>query len=77
MLKVIKNMPIERKQVFDIVQKQGPISKGNIQLMTNLKLTTLNRIINDLETKKLILDYDIGESTGGRNRAQASEDPGA
>ena len=66
MLKIIKSLQIERKQVFDIIQKQGPISKGNVQLMTNLKLTTLNRIINDLEAKNLILDYSTGESTGGR-----------
>jgi predicted NBD/HSP70 family sugar kinase len=66
MLKLIKDLQIDRKQVFDTIQKQGPISKGNIQLRTNLKLTTLNRVINELEVKKLILDYTTGESTGGR-----------
>lgn len=66
MIKLLEGLQQDRKEVFNIIQKQGPLSKQNIQLITNLKLTTLNRIIYDLQSKELITEESLGESTGGR-----------
>lgn len=62
----IEKLSKEGLEIFDILQKKGPITKGQLLLMTNMKLTTLNRIMQPLEDYKLIIETDIGESTGGR-----------
>ena len=54
------------KYIFDIVQKNGPITKSELIDITKIKLTTLNRDIQILIDKKIIVETDIGESTGGR-----------
>jgi len=54
------------KSIFDIVQKNGPITKSDLIGITKTKLTTLNRDIQILLDKKIIIETDIGESTGGR-----------
>ena len=54
------------KYIFDIVQKKGPITKSELIDMTKIKLTTLNRDIQILIDKKIIVETDIGKSTGGR-----------
>lgn len=54
------------KFIFDIVQKKGPITKSELIDKTKIKLTTLNRDIQILIDKKIIVETDIGESTGGR-----------
>jgi predicted NBD/HSP70 family sugar kinase len=66
MIKILKELQQERKEIFNLIQKKGQLSKQSIQLLTSLKLTTLNRIINDLLSKELIVEDSIGESTGGR-----------
>jgi len=54
------------KYIFDIVQKKGPITKNELIDMTKIKLTTLNRDIQILIDKKIIIETDVGKSTGGR-----------
>jgi len=54
------------KYIFNIVQKNGPITKSELIDITKIKLTTLNRDIEILIDKKIIVETDIGESTGGR-----------
>jgi len=54
------------KYIFNIVQKNGPITKSELIDITKIKLTTLNRDIEILIDKKIIIEADIGESTGGR-----------
>lgn len=66
MVKVMEELQQDRKVIFSLIQKNGPLTKRTIQNLTNLKLTTLNRIINDLLTKELIIEESVGESTGGR-----------
>lgn len=48
------------------LQKNGPITKLDISLITNLKLTTLIRIMQPLVDSGLVVESKIGESTGGR-----------
>jgi predicted NBD/HSP70 family sugar kinase len=54
------------KYIFDIVQKKGPITKSELIGITKIKLTTLNRDIQILIDKKIIVETDTGKSTGGR-----------
>ncbi|AWK52555.1 sugar kinase [Clostridium beijerinckii] len=54
------------KHIFDIVQKKGPITKSELIDKTKIKLTTLNRDLQILLDEKIIVEIDIGESTGGR-----------
>ena len=54
------------KYIFDIVQKKGPITKSELIDITKIKLTTLNRDIQILIDKKIIVETDMGKSTGGR-----------
>ncbi len=54
------------KLIFDIIQKHGPITKNELIDRTKMKLTTLNRDIQLLLDRTLILEKAIGESTGGR-----------
>ena len=62
----IETISQEEKTIFDIIQKRGPITKNDIMLMTKMKLTTLNRIMQPMLNQGLIIEADIGESTGGR-----------
>jgi predicted NBD/HSP70 family sugar kinase len=61
-----RNISIDAKKILGIVQKNGPLTKAQILNITNLKLTTLNRIIKPIIDNKLIIEVSIGESTGGR-----------
>jgi predicted NBD/HSP70 family sugar kinase len=56
----------EAREIFSILQKNGPLTKNSIALASKLKLTTLNRIMQPLEKAKLVRQSQIGESTGGR-----------
>jgi len=60
------NLNNEAKNIYNLIQKNGPQSKNNLLLLTNMKLTTLNRIMEPLEDEGLIIQSSIGESTGGR-----------
>lgn len=54
------------KNIFSIIQKNGPITKSELINITEIKLTTLNRDLQILIDKKIIVETDVGESTGGR-----------
>jgi len=63
---VFTDLSIDSKKVFDIILKQGPITKNEILNLTNMKLTTLNRFADPLESLNLIVESGIGDSSGGR-----------
>ncbi|HEY5587624.1 MAG TPA: ROK family transcriptional regulator [Candidatus Paceibacterota bacterium] len=65
-INMLKNLGVEEKKIFNSLQKNGPIPKSEISLLTNIKLTTLNYIMQPLEENKIIVRKCIGESTGGR-----------
>ena len=54
------------KYIFSIIQANGPITKSELINITKIKLTTLNRDLKILLDEKIIMESDIGESTGGR-----------
>ena len=54
------------KYLFNIIQKDGPITKNELIKKTNMKLTTLNRDVQILINNKIVVETAIAESTGGR-----------
>ncbi len=54
------------KYIFNFIQKNGPVTKNDIVLFSGMKLSTLNRIMQPLEDKALVVPSSIGDSTGGR-----------
>lgn len=68
-IEVFEHLTGEAKSIFSILQKNGPRAKSELALLTNIKLTTLNRIMQSLEETGLVRQSQIGESTGGRKPA--------
>ena len=54
------------KFIFNIIQKYGPITKSEISGKTKMKLTTLNRDMEVIINKKIVIETATAESTGGR-----------
>ncbi|GAE28064.1 transcriptional regulator [Halalkalibacter wakoensis JCM 9140] len=54
------------KTVYLLIHDNGPITKTDLLEKTNLKQTTLFRIIERLEKDELIVESGYGESNGGR-----------
>lgn len=63
---VLTSLKPDEKKIFNLLQKNGAMTKNEIIIKTNMKLTTLNNIMNPLESSELIVQKCIGESTGGR-----------
>ena len=63
---ILQSLTFEEKRIFNLIQKNGYMSKNEISHRTNIKLTTLNYIMEPLKQSKLIVEKCIGESTGGR-----------
>ena len=64
------------KYIFNIIQKYGPLTKNQLLVKTQLKLTTLNRDIKNLIARKMIIETATAESTGGRKPALYDVNPG-
>lgn len=65
-LDLLLSLRQEAKDIFEIILKKGPITKGDILDITKMKLSTLNRVMLPLEVDGLIVEASIGESSGGR-----------
>lgn len=63
---ILTNLSPMGKRIFNLLQKKGSMSKSEILIRTNMKLTTLNNVMNPLEESQIIIQKCIGESIGGR-----------
>lgn len=63
---IFSNLKPDAKQIFNLIQKNGYMSKRKISKETNLKITTLNYIMEPMEQNSIIIERCVGESTGGR-----------
>lgn len=54
------------RQLYKLIQRNGPLTKNQLIQLTNMKLSTLNRVMQPLINDNLIIEAEIGESTGGR-----------
>ncbi len=57
---------METKQLFNIIQKQGPISRSDLLHLLTTNIGTLTRMMAPLREARLITEVGIGVSTGGR-----------
>lgn len=62
----LQRLERETAEILSLIQKEGPLTKNDIAQRTDTRLTTLNRIMQPLEKKGIIVQSRIGESTGGR-----------
>lgn len=56
----------ETKRIFKLILFNGALTKGQLSMLSELKLTTLNRMMLPLEKLGFIVEGEIGESSGGR-----------
>lgn len=54
------------KKIYRLIYDCGPITKADLQTITNIKHTTLVRIIDELLTNHFIFESGLGISSGGR-----------
>lgn len=57
---------INRSQVLNIIRTQGPVSRINISRLTGLSQSTVTSIAASLMEEAIILETQVGDSTGGR-----------
>lgn len=72
MSEILKQLSDRELEILNIIQKKGSITKKDLQITTELKLTTLNRAMKTLEDKSLIVEVGTSESTGGRKSVEYS-----
>ncbi|MBZ9686496.1 ROK family transcriptional regulator [Clostridium estertheticum] len=70
MIKILEGLSCRDLEILNIIQKRGPITKKNLHIVANIKLTTLNRIMKTLKDKKVIVEYGESKSTGGRKAVE-------
>lgn len=54
------------KQIYALIRRQGTVSKLDLLNQSELTVSTLTRILEELASQKLIVEVGFGESTGGR-----------
>ena len=69
-INILEKLSYRDLEILNIIQKRGPIAKKHLQVLANIKLTTLNRVMKTLEDKKIIVVYGESESTGGRKSVE-------
>ncbi|WP_422448950.1 ROK family transcriptional regulator [Thermoanaerobacterium sp. DL9XJH110] len=63
--------------VMNLIRQRGPISRADIAKLTNLTPPTVTNIINKLQELNLIVEYAMGESSGGRRPLLLKTNPQA
>ncbi|MBP2032904.1 putative NBD/HSP70 family sugar kinase/putative transcriptional regulator [Clostridium algifaecis] len=63
---LFNSMRHEEKDILNLLQKNGSMTKNDILCKLKMKLTSLNRLMDPLEENKIIIKYSIGKSSGGR-----------
>lgn len=66
MNKILEKLSYRDLEILNIIQKRGPITKKELQVTANIKLTSLNRVMKTLEDTKIIMEHGESESSGGR-----------
>ncbi len=54
------------KETFSLLQKDGPLTKNDLLVRAKTNLSTLNRIMQPLESERFVVETGVGESSGGR-----------
>lgn len=64
--KRLESLNYRCKNIFNIIQKDGPITKNGLINKIQMKLSTLNRDVKILIDNKMVVETSTAESTGGR-----------
>ena len=57
---------INRSNILDLIRENGPVSRAQISKETDISLSTVMRIVDELKSEELVYEVGKGESTGGR-----------
>jgi len=57
---------LNTKNILNIIRKKGPISRSEIAELTDLTPATISNITSELIDKRLIVEAECGDSSGGR-----------
>ncbi|PLR77406.1 hypothetical protein CU633_10660 [Bacillus sp. V3-13] len=57
---------LNKSLILNEIRTEGPISRAEIAKKTNLTPPTVTNLVNELLESKLVLESDLGTSTGGR-----------
>lgn len=63
---LLENLSPDEKRIFSLLQKNGSMTKNDISITTNIKLSRLNYVMEPLMKSGIIVKESIGESSGGR-----------
>ncbi|HEY5555533.1 ROK family transcriptional regulator [Acetobacterium sp.] len=63
---LLENLSSDEKKIISLLLKNEYMSKNDISLSTNIKLSRLNYIMEPLEKNKIIVQEKLGQSSGGR-----------
>jgi predicted NBD/HSP70 family sugar kinase len=61
-----QNINREGKQAFSLLQKRGPLTKNDLSKIIQTNFTSVNRVMQPLEDRDLLVKVGVGESSGGR-----------
>ncbi|MFC4766183.1 ROK family transcriptional regulator [Effusibacillus consociatus] len=57
---------LNKSTILNVIRLHGPISRAEIAKLTKLTPPTVTNIVGELLESKLVVESDLGESTGGR-----------
>ncbi|NGQ96801.1 ROK family transcriptional regulator [Brevibacillus sp. SYP-B805] len=57
---------LNKSTILHVIRRHGPISRAEIAKLTKLTPPTVTNIVNELLESKLVVESELGESSGGR-----------
>lgn len=64
--KPLLSLDAQQKLLYNLIREKGPITRGQLQRLTGIKATTLNRWLDDMQRSGLIRRRGLAQPTGGR-----------
>ncbi len=68
---------LNKKNIFDVIMREGPISRTAISKKVKLALPTVMRVADEFLQEGLILEIGKGDSAGGRKPELLAINPDA
>ncbi|MEK3884723.1 ROK family protein [Paenibacillus sp. PL2-23] len=66
MMDIAANRFTTKKALYERIAKQGTVSKADLMPLFDIKTSTMNRLLDELLSEKLIIEAGFGPSNGGR-----------
>jgi N-acetylglucosamine repressor len=68
---------LNKSTILNVIRLYGPISRAEIAKMTKLTPPTVTNIVGELLESKMVLESELGQSTGGRKPILLTLNPSA